>query len=765
MYHPSTATRALGAVVILGLAAAPSFAQTSHSRLAVAPTKLQEVVITAEHFKSTVQSTPMSITAYTGAQLKAAGITSLNELGYQTPGISENNRGPGQTEYEMRGISSSGGTSPTVGFYLDNVPLTAPAEALNGKVDVDPNLYDLNRVEVLRGPQGTLYGAGSMGGTIRLFTNAPNPNAASASAQLIGSDTKGGGGNYSADLMMNLPIIRHKLAVRIVGTNAYTSGWINRIVLNPFPLETNGGLTRGDVLSARVQAVHPNVNWERLDSFRVAMRWEPSDNLTITPTLFYQKLNQGAPNYVDQPPGISYEAHYQPFNIAEPYKDNFALYVLPIRYRFHSIRVSSITGFYQRNTNLTNDTSEIGQDFLEAILGVPNVSYSEAGPLLAYETDHTRQFSQEVRLSASAGPLRWVIGGFYQNYVARTNIATTTPGPIVAQLLGTPSYFYLTFKNFLRQYAGYGNVSYKLGQFRVGVGARYYSYEGDVHELEGGGLITGPAPPLSYVLPNGNSGATPSVTVAYQPTHHATAYIRIAKGFRPGGVNTPPAITCNPYSLTYGPDSVWSYAAGEKLRLLDDKLVVNSSGYYEDWRGVQQMIEERCGQTYTANAGNAHIVGGDLEATWMIMPGLTFSTATGYTHAYVTSVEPGASFSVGQEVEDVPRWTDTSSIAYIRPLNDNLSLTLRATDVYVGSQTDVAYQPSRLPPWNVVNLRAGLLMSHDISVTLFANNVANRLAYLADVEEISFEVPSINRAVTNQPRTIGIDVTYAWRGG
>lgn len=177
------------------------------------------------------------------------------------------------------------------------------------------------------------------------------------------------------------------------------------------------------------------------------------------------------------------------------------------------------------------------------------------------------------------------------------------------------------------------------------------------------------------------------------------------------------------------------------------------------------MIEERCGQTYTANAGNAHIVGGDLEATWMIMPGLTFSTATGYTHAYVTSVEPGASFSVGQEVEDVPRWTDTSSIAYIRPLNDNLSLTLRATDVYVGSQTDVAYQPSRLPPWNVVNLRAGLLMSHDISVTLFANNVANRLAYLADVEEISFEVPSINRAVTNQPRTIGIDVTYAWRGG
>lgn len=760
--HPTTPAL-VAALTMLWL---PTFAvaQTTDSGTNASAGGLQEIVITAEHHKGTVQSTPMSITAYSGAQLEATGVTNLNELGYQTPGVSESNRGPGQTEYEMRGISSSGGTSPTVGFYFDDVPLTAPAEALEGKVDVAPNLYDLNRVEVLRGPQGTLYGAGSMGGTIRLFTNSPDLTALSASAKLTGSDTKGGGGNYSANLMLNLPIDTGKLALRVVGTNTYKSGWINRVVLNPFPPETNGGLTRGDVLAAPVQAIHRDTNWERIDSVRTELRWQPSDNLTVTPTLFYQRLNQGGPNYVDQPPGISYETHYQPYDVAEPYTDNFALYILPIRYRFHSIKLTSITGFYQRNTNLTMDTSEIGQDFMEAIIGIPNVSYSEAGSLLAYETDHTRQFSQEVRLSSSDGPLRWVVGGFYENYVARTNIGTTTPGPIVAAIFGTPSYFYLTFKNILKQFAGYGHVSYRFGDFRVGVGARYYSYEGDVNELEGGGLITGPAPPLVYLLPNGNSGATPSFTAAYKPTNNVTAYVRIAKGFRPGGVNTPPAITCTKYGLTYGPDNVWSYEAGEKLRLFGDHLVLNSDGYFETWREVQQMIEERCGETYTGNAGTAHIAGGDLEAKWMIIPGLTFSTSTGYTHAYMASVESGASFTAGQAVQNVPRWTSTNSIGYTHALNSNWALVLRATDVYVGSQTDVAYHLTRLPPWNVVNLRAGVLAPDNISVTVFANNVTNKLAYLADTEEISFQVPAYNRAVTNRPRTIGVEFTYAMGG-
>ncbi len=202
-----------------------------------------------------MQDVPLSITAYSGADLIQRGITDVSKLGYETPGVSERNSGPGQTEYEMRGIASSGGQSPTVGFYLDETPLTPPADAQNGKVVIDPSLYDLNRVEVLRGPQGTLYGSGSMGGTIKLVTNQPDPTAFYGTAEAITSDTQSGGFNYGLNAMLNIPLVQDKAALRIVATDKDTDGWIDRTVLNPFPLETNNGGTRGDVLCAGQSAV------------------------------------------------------------------------------------------------------------------------------------------------------------------------------------------------------------------------------------------------------------------------------------------------------------------------------------------------------------------------------------------------------------------------------------------------------------------------------------------------------------------------------
>jgi outer membrane receptor protein involved in Fe transport len=733
--------------------------------------ELQEVVVTAERRAGTVQSTPLSITAISGAQLEAQGITSLNDVGYQTPGISEKNSGPGQTEYEMRGISSAGGTSPTVGFYLDDVPLTSPAEGLEGKVVVDPSLYDLNRVEVLRGPQGTLYGSGSMGGTIRLITNQPDPASFAASTKVSGSDTQDGGGNYSVNAMVNLPLVTDRLALRIVGTDTYTSGWIDREVLNPFPLETNAGFTRGDVLTAPVVAKHDDANWERLEGMRTSLLWQPNENLTITPTAFYQKIDQGAPNYVDAPPGISYETHYQPFDVNEPYSDSFGLYSLPIKFTFQGIELTSITAYYRRNSSLTQDSSEVAQDFLQALFpmapGVTTISYAAAGPLTAYETDHTNQFSQEVRLASTGnGPFRWVIGGFYENYVARTNIGTTTPGPAVAAnpFIGVPSYFFLDFKNILKQYAGFGEASYQLGDFRLTAGMRYYSYNGDVNEVEGGGLISGPAAPFVYVLPNGNSGANPKLNLSYEPTKDVTVYGQVAKGFRPGGVNVPPPVTCPSNPLQYGPDNVWSYEIGEKLRFLDNRLIINSSAYYEDWRGIQQLVTELCGATYTANAGVAHVYGGELEATWVINPELTLSTAAGYTNARIASVEPGAAFTVGERVQSVPDWTDTTSIAYTQPLNNAWDLVFRATDVYVGTSTDLSFQLNQIPVRNIVNLRAGLIGKNNLSVFLFADNVTDKRADLGDPEEIFTFVPALNRETTNQPRTVGVELSYAIYG-
>jgi iron complex outermembrane recepter protein len=221
---------------------------------------LQEVVVTATKRSSTVQDTPISMTAVTGRELEDRGFADFTAFAQTVPGISMKSSGPGQTEFEMRGMTSSGGNSATVGFYLDDTPMSAPAAAQIGKVVVDPNLYDLNRVEVLRGPQGTLYGSGSMGGTIKVITNQPDTNNFDASGKLFVSAYDGGSGsgfNNGESGMINLPFGGGMAALRIVGTYEYDSGFIDRIVVAApdFPLETGCDATgfcanRGNVAAA-----------------------------------------------------------------------------------------------------------------------------------------------------------------------------------------------------------------------------------------------------------------------------------------------------------------------------------------------------------------------------------------------------------------------------------------------------------------------------------------------------------------------------------
>ena len=185
-----------------------------------------------------MQTTPISLTAVSGADIQDRGLVDLANLSRSVPGVSIRTSGPGMTEFEMRGISSTGGNSPTVGFYYDDTSLTAPSASNEGKIVISPALYDLNRVEVLRGPQGTLYGSGSMGGTIKVVPNAPNPGAFDASAEVVFADTDHGGFDHGENAMVNLPFGGGLAALRIVGSYAHDAGWIDRVVIAPgeFPL-------------------------------------------------------------------------------------------------------------------------------------------------------------------------------------------------------------------------------------------------------------------------------------------------------------------------------------------------------------------------------------------------------------------------------------------------------------------------------------------------------------------------------------------------
>lgn len=761
---PVTLTPRIGASLAVGLFCASALTLPAWAAAASGDaTSVGEVIVTAEKHESTVQKTAASLSVLTGAQLQAGGVFSASELAQLAPGVSVKTAGPGQTEFELRGLTSTGGESPTVGFYLDDAPLTPPAMAQNGKVVVDPNLYDLARVEVLRGPQGTLYGAGSMGGTIRLVTNQPNLEKFEASAEFIGSGTDGGGFNHTESGMLNIPLIKDVLALRLVGSDTTTSGWIDRIVLNPFPLEVNNSTQRGDVTSAPVQQVIKGSNEERQDSFRAVLTFAPNDRFSVTPSVMWQKINQNGPNTIDNPPG-NVEAHYQPYDVAEPFRDQYTLAALTTKYDFGVAEATSATAYWTRDQFQTQDISEAMQDYIGSFFGpAADFPYSTFGPGSISEADHTDQWSEELRFnSKGVGPFTWLAGGYYSSFNATSHVFSYYPaGGGFDQLFGSNNLADNHRQISVEQFAGFGEASYAVtSQFKATAGLRYFSYTSHSVTQVSGVSANGTSDPLYSNA--SNAGVTPKFNLSFQPTDDLNFYATVAKGFRPGGPNSPiPVPPCSPAPTSFGPDSVWSYEAGEKARFLDRRVSVNGSVYFEDWTGVQQQFAPACGFKYTTNAGAAHVYGAELEVVLRLTDQLTLSQNAGYTHAAISSAAAGSGLLVGQKLQDVPDWTANTTLQFATPINDRYTFIARANNSYVGSMLDLTYALNTVPSYDLIDLRAGVRTTQ-WTATLFMSNVANKRAYLGDTGALSANVPIFNRVTVSQPRTIGVDLTFKY---
>jgi len=763
----------IGALVVCRLAAAAPPADQD----------IQEVVVTAEKRDSTVQKTPFSVTAISGAELQAAGVSDMLTVAQEVPGISFKTAGPGQTEFEIRGLTSTGGESPTVGFYLDDVALTPAAMAQNGKTVIDPSLFDLSRVEVLRGPQGTLYGSSSMGGTIKLVTNQPDPHAFASNFEGTGSGTESGGGfNHSENLMVNLPLVQDVAALRIVATDKNLAGWIDRDVLHAFPAEVDESNARGNVAAAPVSHQFSESNWETLRAGRAQLLVTPVDHLSITGGVMYQGLNQGAPNTIDSPPLT--ETHYQPFNVAEPFSDTFNLYTLTVKYSADSFQIVSASADWNRRQDQTQDISEAMQDFIgsffgpavafpysaTALSGEPGCGATGAslcyglGPGTISEDDYTHQVSEELRVASTGdGPFQWLGGGYYAGYGATSHVYSFYPE--------TPNYGFLYDfgtnnladnhrKIYIAQYALFGEVSYLLpDHLKATVGARYYDYHSDSITSVSGVSANGTSAPL-YGLAK-NSGVSPKLDLAYVPNDDTTLYATASKGFRPGGPNSPiPVPPCAaPAPTSYAPDSVWNYELGEKLRFAESRVTVNGDVYYIDWSNVQQEVSTACGFNYTANAGRATVYGAELEVSAVLVPGFVLSQNMGYTHATNSTTVPLAGVIAGQRLLDVPEVTANTTLSYKQPLDSTRSLVARINNSYVDSIQDITFARNTLPAYDLVNLRLGL-EGDRWSAFLFTDNLTNKLALLGDTNALSANVPIFNRITTNQPRTIGADLTY-----
>jgi len=723
---------------------------------------LQEVVVSAEKRDSTVQKTPVSITAITGSDLQAQGISNLVEVAQQVPGVSFKTSGPGQTEFEMRGLTSTGGESPTVGFYLDEAALTPPAMAQNGKVVIDPNLFDLNRIEVLRGPQGTLYGAGSMGGTIKLVTNQPDLQRFGVDAQAILSDTDGGGFNHTENAMLNLPLAQGLAALRVVGTDRSSSGWIDRDVIDPFPLEVNNSTRRGAVAAAPVTQRFADSNWETLRGGRASLLVKPLDALSIEAGMLYQSIHQGGPNTIDVPPAN--EVHYQPFDVSEPFEDNFNLATLTVKYDFDSFQIVSATANWTRHQLQTQDISEAMQDYIGGFLGPPAdfpfaTTDGGLGAGSISEDDYTRQVSEELRVaSTGSGPWQWLAGGYYSSFHATSHVYSYYDG--FTALFGTNNLADNHRLLQVDQWALFGESSYQItAVLKATAGLRYFLYHSNSATSVSGVSANGTSATLYGRAQN--SGVSPKFNLAYIPNDNTTLYGTIAKGFRPGGPNSPIPPPCAPAPDQFGPDSVWSYELGEKMRFLDSRLSVNGAVYYEDWSNIQQQVAPGCGYKFTTNAGKAKVYGAELEVAVIPAVGLTLSQSVGYTHATNSTTVSQAGVVSGDRLLDVPEVTANTTVTYRYPLPlaPSLNLVARLNNNFVDSIQDITFGRNTLPSYDLVNSRVGVEADH-WSAMLFVDNLANRKALLSDTGALSANVAIFNRVATNQPRTVGVDLNY-----
>lgn len=729
---------------------------------------LDEIVVTAQRFNSTVQDTPISLSAVTGDQLDAAGITSVEELSHEIPGLSMRSAGPGQTEYEARGLASSAGAAPTVGFYLDDVPMSPPAQSQTGKVVIDPNLYDIDRIELLRGPQGTLYGSGSMGGTVRVITNQPKLDTFEGSFQGTLSDTQGGSGNGGGSVMLNLPV-GDTLAVRVVGTDTYRSGWIDRVVLNPFP--EDGATTRGNVLAAPVQAVVPDVNTETLDGARVSILFKPNEDFSVVGTALYQRMVMGGYDEFDNPPGPDYLAHYEAANVPEPIRDLLHVYSLTATGNLGFADLTSTTGYFQRHESQTQDASESISWFYDIYPDTP-IPYSEI--------DITRQFSEELRLSSKGDDrLHWVGGLFYSDdrsdwiedgqSLNPAFVSAPNPDGVI---------YYGDFLYRVRQYAAFADGSYKItDEWKFDAGLRWYRYQSQQFTNAYGAILNNVSPIPTQEFEASDSGYNPRFDLSYSPNGDLTAYLSASKGFRPGGPGAGGLpTTCGGGEVPpFKPDTVWDYELGEKAKLFDNWLTINSDFYYIKWSGVQEIVTiPVCGFTYTANAGDGRSFGPEIEINAKLSVNWSVTASASYTDAKINNPSPLFAASVAGSIPscpsvsnctvpilNVPKDTGSLALVYTTKVLNDYQLTARVSDIYVGPSYDQAFSFGiPLPSYSLANARVGLSGSK-WNTSLFVNNLTNKVAWITENNtQFQFNIPQLVRVSTNQPRTFGTEINY-----
>ncbi len=536
------------------------------------------ITVTAAKREQEILDVPASITAVTGISIERQGVTNLDEIQGSIPGLSIVDTGPGTQRTQIRGISSPQNL-PTVGQYLDEMPITA--EGAGSGLDV--RLLDLERVEVLRGPQGTLYGEGSMGGTIKYVTRDPLLDALEVSAESAYGWVDGGTGTYRANAVVNIPVVEGKLGFRVLAGTEHYPGWIE------YP---NRGVTDG--------------NEGDSSTFRIKGLWIINDRFVASLMFQAQDSDFKDQNYYDSD-GTA------PFYLPQPVTEKSNITNLVLTYDAGSFSILSSTGYLDR-------TNEGSYDFTALYVPLFPPGMIDTVALNAGADSDT--LTEELRFFSNGNKrLDWTAGFYYRKFEGSGfNLTETTPNPFPFELFETNN----TDKT--QQTALFGQAEYAFSKKLSGtLGLRYFR---DKRERMSSVGQFGPAednPDQSGTFTSTN----PRLVLSYRPSDNSLIYGSAAKGFRSGGFNlVPPG--CD-ISTTYEPETLWTYEVGTSTSLDSGRYVIQSAVYYNDWKDIQTLA--LCPGTYVAltdNVGKASGTGIDLQFTVTPTRGLVFSLTGGY---------------------------------------------------------------------------------------------------------------------------------------
>lgn len=775
-------TQLICSLVAASIVSVPSYAQQKSDvqvNKQAEGEQLSTVVVTAQKRKEDPLKLALSVSAITGTDLAAQHITDITDLTRAIPNISfsaGDGPGAGMSDIQIRGVSSSAGTA-TVAIYMDDVSMTVSKIGAGAS---EPKLFDIDRIEVLRGPQGTLYGSSSMGGTIKFISNQPDLKQREVNVYGEVSSTKGGGINYSSNVVANLPIVNNELGLRIGAQKGRTGGYIKHV-------------------NADGATITNNINSSDDEALRVALLWKPNADLSVTPAVFYQKVfSHDVDAYNPSLPGFATSKLMR-----EPGTDRLLIPSLTINYNLEFADLTVVSSLFQRKFNYSRDASYYNSQFLAGFVndnapaGLADAIY--ALPSTSDSTNYVNQVSHEVRLASKpyqvSGPaLTWVAGLYSANYLAKTSendpvyglnntfknygVSPTDDSILSGALpIGFPNdntYFGSRRLND-QQGSVFGELNYHFTpSLHATGGLRYLKARNTIDRRSDLFFANGA---IKSSGKDSTSATTPKFALTWELDSSNTVYASAAKGFRLGGSNgTIPTSVCTAsgdlqrLGLTeaptrYNSDSLWSYEIGNKSRLFGNRLSINASAFYLRWNDIQQDVSlPGCGFGFATNVGSATSKGIEIEIKGKPMAGLLLGLSGGYTNATLSDssgLQKGGIIGAvaGAQIQGVPKFNAAFTSQYNFSALDGRSAFVRGAIRWVGTSR------GSLDPENTDYLRSAYhTLDAGAGISFESAEVSFFIKNLLD-EKRAIQHPSVanvSYAYRLVPRTIGMTVSTSF---